>query len=272
MQNLMWYRLEAFLGGTNMSIDGRFIEPTKSRRLETYACRNDSTLVFETCEPHPLDLPRQYTWTTPRLNITTDDIVCFRLTVLEPDNRTCRFSEHCVPLLNKFETVGSGDREEPERPTRLQGSGAFGESVNLTEKCHQRWDCTGARMRLFCGSDGNMYTSRCHIRLMECLTDTDISIDHAGQCVDQYSPVCHTQRDSLKAAFAEFPEHSYWLPTCDCDGLFKPKQCERDRSNPGHLECWCSYSNSISQVAHTRRRIVDVCTDSSKFEFNCSTL
>ena len=49
-------------------------------------------------------------------------------------------------------------------------------------QCHQRWDCTGARMRLFCGSDGNTYTSRCHIRLTECLTDTDISIDHAGQC------------------------------------------------------------------------------------------
>ena len=41
MQNLMWYRLEAFLGGINMSI-GRFIEPIESRRLETYACQDYS--------------------------------------------------------------------------------------------------------------------------------------------------------------------------------------------------------------------------------------
>ena len=79
--------------------------------------------------------------------------------------------------------------------------------------------------------------------------------------VDQPEPVCHTQAEVFKQLFEGMPEHLYWLPTCDCDGLFKPIQCDRDRMNPGHLECWCSYSNSISEVVGTRQKIIDICTD-----------
>ena len=162
----------------------------------------------------------------------------------------------------------------------------------LCLQCYQRWDCSNARLRLFCGSDGNTYTSRCHIRLVECLTNTDISIKYAGQCgkssctckqlahqlhtlslslsptdtntVEEPTPVCDNVRKTIVNLLnnTEYAEHTVWLPTCDCDGLFKPKQCQRDPFD-GSLECWCSYSNSMSEVANTRRRITDVCTDPS---------
>lgn len=98
--NLNWYMLEAFAAGTNTS-SGIFIEPVHSRRLETYSCCGDSVsnkvftafciimtckliqaIVFDTCEPHPLDLPRQYKWIIPRDNITSNDLVCFRYKIL----------------------------------------------------------------------------------------------------------------------------------------------------------------------------------------------
>jgi hypothetical protein len=174
-QGLQWYKLEAFAAGTNTSI-GKFVEPVQSRRLETYSCHDESTIVFDTCEPHPMDLPRQYTWEIPSINISEGDEVCFRLTILDTDNQ-CKYAEVCTPLGER----SSGDTES-ETSTLKIGSGAFGESPNITEKCYQRWDCSDAKLRLFCGSDGNTYMSRCHIRLEECLTNTDISIEHAGQC------------------------------------------------------------------------------------------
>lgn len=44
-----------------------------------------------------------------------------------------------MPLLTPFELTGSGDREERITQRNLPGSGAFGESVNLTEKVHKNW-------------------------------------------------------------------------------------------------------------------------------------
>lgn len=272
-QGLQWYKLEAFAAGTNTSL-GNFIEPAHSQRLETYSCRNDSTIIFNTCEPHPMDLPRLFKWTFQRTDNNRANDVCFRLTILDTDEH-CKYTESCIALRSADEnTSGLEDCSgKGETATSQPGSGARGESVNITEKCHQRWDCSNAKMRLFCGNDGNTYTSRCQIRLRECLTDTDISIEYSGRCASEPAPepVCHTVRKNLREVFESLEQQRpYWLPTCDCDGLFKPIQCDRDLTNSGHLECWCSYSDSVSAVAGTRRKLVDYCTDPATFEFSCS--
>lgn len=73
---------------------------------------------------------------------------------------------------------------------------------------------------------------------------------------DKIVPACHNQREEY------FRNRTLpWEPTCDCDGLYKAKQCDRDSWDPETLVCWCSYRNSFSQVANTRRRIADICTD-----------
>lgn len=103
-QGLQWYKLEAFAAGTNTSL-GNFIEPAHSQRLETYSCRNDSvsatflllhrclmqyyhtsltlqTIIFNTCEPHPMDLPRLFKWTFQRTDNNRANDVCFRYVLL----------------------------------------------------------------------------------------------------------------------------------------------------------------------------------------------
>lgn len=52
----------------------------------------------------------------------------------------------------------------------------------LNLQCYKKRNCTNAKLKTMCASDGNEYPSRCHAKLEQCLTGHKINILHPGEC------------------------------------------------------------------------------------------
>lgn len=50
-------------------------------------------------------------------------------------------------------------------------------------QCVRRRNCTNAKRRTMCASDGKEYPSRCHVKLEACLTRHNIEVVHSGKCM-----------------------------------------------------------------------------------------
>lgn len=230
-----YYKLEAYVNDTSAAA-GTFNDPPQASEAE--ACP-DKEIVFSSCTPHVTDLPRAYGWNAPSTYVGN---ICFRLTILKEGENKC---EEIVRCITPDKLTPSGNvTQEPEQNSTVA---VELETVYLTEPdsytsehaaaCYKKRNCTNAKLKTMCASDGNEYPSRCHAKLEQCLTGHKINILHPGECIPPSpSPTpppsnCPQERESFLNS--SWDTSGIWVPTCDCQGYYKPIQCEGSR-------CWCS--------------------------------
>lgn len=262
-----WYKLASVSGAV-----GRFEQPL--RTMEASLCSDEAEIVFESCYPSQLDLPRNYTWITAAEGSL--DPQCFKLTIVsEVEGAACEEVDVCADSMSgDGDVLGSsssppaeqqhGSADQPlttSQPT-LTTTAAAVEPTTLAaiEQCQKKNNCTGAKMRVFCGTDGKIYNSRCEMRYEECIRNVErnsIRIAHVGYCAPTSPPPTEAM---TKCQAAAQRTHVPWRPQCDCQGLYKVIQCWQ---NGNVVECWCSNPNSGSEIGGTRRRLE--CTDPETF-------
>ncbi|XP_014666205.1 PREDICTED: SPARC-related modular calcium-binding protein 1-like [Priapulus caudatus] len=98
----------------------------------------------------------------------------------------------------------------------------------LTAEC--QLDCSRARQRPICGSDGRTYASLCDIHRKRCEGDA-VEMAHKGKCED--SSRCFFERVHAQK-MARQPKLGVFIPDCKTDGTYAEVQCH---SATGY--CWC---------------------------------